>query len=257
MIDIHNHLMYGIDDGCKTLEESIKVLEEAAAKKIHSIIVTPHYIKGSRFEANNETKESLLNEINEKISEKGVKIKLYMGNEVYVENDMLNLLEQKKIASLNHSRYLLFELPMGSEINNLSEIIFNLRVANIIPVIAHPERYFQFQKKPELLIPLIEQGCLFQSNLGSLIGLCGKEAKNSLITMLKHNYIHFMASDVHHPNSHIYTNIDAALKMLEEIVGSDYANELVEINPQKIIDNNVIVPKEPKVIKKGFFSFKS
>lgn len=256
MIDIHNHIMYGIDDGCKTLEETLEVLKEAYENGIHSIILTPHYIKGSKFEANNLEKNKLLKEIKAKANEKDINVKLFIGNEVYIENNMLDLLEKKEIASLNNSRYLLFELPMGSEINNLSEIIFNLRIANIVPIIAHPERYFQFQKNPELLIPLIEQGCLFQGNLGSLSGYYGKEVKKTLLTMLKHNYIHFIASDVHHPESH-YLIYNEIYKTLDETVGKESAYELTEINPQHIIDNKTIEIKEPKPIKKSFFSFKN
>lgn len=255
MIDIHNHIMYGIDDGCKTIEESLAVLKEAEKNGIHSLILTPHYIKGSKYKKNNDEKLEILNSLNELLNANNMNIKLYLGNEIYVENNMIELIQSGEASTLNGSRYILFELPMGSEINNLSEIIFSLKVDGYIPVIAHPERYFQFQKKPELLIPLIEQGCLFQANLGSLVGLYGKDAMKCVKVMLKHDLIHFMASDVHHSNSRNYLTIKDSYKVLVSLVGEDIARELVETNPSKIINNELFEVREPKDIKKKLFFF--
>src|SRR5574344_282829 len=164
MIDIHNHIIPNIDDGCKTIEESIICIEEMYKLGISSMVCTPHYVKGSKYNKNNKEKEKCLSLLKKEVKKRKLDINLYLGNEVYYEDNMLELLNDGTITTLNNSRYLLFELPMTSEVHNLGNIIFELRRNGIIPVIAHCERYTWFQKKPNDLIPLIEQGALIQGN---------------------------------------------------------------------------------------------
>lgn len=252
MIDIHSHILYGIDDGAKTIEDSLKILKEAEKLGFSDIIFTPHYIKGSKFICNNKEKRLILKKIKEAYNGN---INLYLGNEIYYENNMLDLLMSGEATTLNNSRYMLFELPMNSEVNNLKEAIFNLKVKGVIPVMAHPERYEVFQKYPNELYDLINQGCLMQCNFGSLVGIYGKEASKCIKTLLKHDMVHFMATDVHRYDGHNYTKLNEAVMELEKIVSKDYAKELTEINPLCIINDENINIREAKEIKKKLFPF--
>lgn len=254
MIDIHNHLLPGIDDGCITYADALKALKEAENNGIKAIILTPHYIKGSKFACNNQDKKEILKKLKEEALENNINIELYLGNEIYFENELYELITNGEAMTLNDSKYMLFELPMTNIVNNLKEVIFDLRSKGIVPIIAHPERYTYFQDDPNELIPLIRQGCLFQGNLGSLLGLYGKGAKKCLKVFLEHNLIHFMASDVHHSNSKNYILLDDGLKELENIVGAE-AKTLIEENPLKVINNQDIIIKEPKEVKKRFHLF--
>lgn len=255
MYDIHNHLLPKIDDGSISFDDSILALQEAEKLGIKGIILTPHYIKGSNFACNNKQKEELLKELIEQVKENNINIELYLGNEIYYENNIDELIKNNEAMTLNNSKYILFELPMTSIVNNLKEVIFSLRSKGFIPIIAHPERYSFFQDKPEELIPLIKQGCLFQGNIGSLVGIYGKNSKKCLKKLLLHNLIHFMASDVHHSKSKNYLLLNDGIKELKSIVGEEKTNELTCKNPLKIINNEDIDIKDPKEFKKLFHLF--
>lgn len=254
MIDIHSHLLPLIDDGCKSFEDALIALKEAEAKGIKKIILTPHYIKGSNYACNNKEKKKLLEELQNQAKEKNIKVELYLGNEIYFDNDLEKLILDDETMSLNASKYILFELPMNNKVNNLKEMIFELRSKGYIPILAHPERYFYFQKSPKLLIPLIEQGCLLQGNLGSLVGLYGKSSKKCLKELLTHKLIHFMATDVHHANSKNYDLLDEAVLELKKIVGAEETKKLTFENPQKVINNQEIKITKPKEFK-SFLKF--
>ena len=111
MRDIHSHIMYGIDDGSRSLEESIKLLKIQEEKGITDIILTPHYIENTDYTCSIKQKKNIIKEL-----KKHTTINLYIGNEVYITENIKELLEDKKISTLNNSRYLLVELPMNNKI---------------------------------------------------------------------------------------------------------------------------------------------
>ena len=124
MKDLHSHILMGIDDGSKSLEESLEILKKAEQAGITDIVLTPHYIKNSKYDANNQKKKKLLNELSKEARALGINVKLYLGNEVFIDNDIIKLIASKKIAKINNTRYILIELPMSSELNNALEIFF-------------------------------------------------------------------------------------------------------------------------------------
>ena len=141
-IDIHNHILYGIDDGSKSLEESIEILKQHKEMGFKDIVVTPHYIENSKYTTNNKEKEKILKTLKDKV--KG--INLYLGNEVFINNNLEELLKKQEISTINNSRYLLIEFPMNQKLKTITNTIYELKIKGIIPVIAHPERY-EYVKK--------------------------------------------------------------------------------------------------------------
>ena len=117
---------------------------------------------------------------------------------------------------------------------------------------AHPERYPEVQKDPNMLIPLINEGIILQSNYGSIVGQYGKEAKNTIKKMLNSNMVHLLGSDVHRPGT-IYWIIEEAKNKIAKIVGEAKLEELTTINPGKILKNEVMDIDEPIKVKKGWF----
>ena len=124
MIDIHSHIMYGIDDGSKNIETSLEILKDAYNNGVTDIFLTPHYVEDSRYNTNNNDKEEILNTLKEKLKEENVNINLYIGNEIFINENISKYIDNKEIASLNNSNYLLIELPMGRIFNNTKEIFF-------------------------------------------------------------------------------------------------------------------------------------
>ena len=231
MLDIHSHILYGIDDGSRTKEESIELLRYLESQGVKKIIVTPHYIENTLYEATISKKKKIIKEL-----EKETNIKLYIGNEVYFSDKTLDLLKEKKLSCLNDSRYLLIELPMSSKIKDLDEMIFDLTISGIVPIIAHPERYSYVQNDIKYLDKLKESGALFQSNYGSLTGTYGKKAEKTIKKLLKNGYISFMGTDIHHIDHK--TDIELASKKLRKIVKNEkIVEDITTNNIQKVIDN--------------------
>lgn len=235
MRDIHSHILYGIDDGSRSIEESIEILDEMYNEGVTDIILTPHYIYKSKYNCNNENKIELLKELQRNYS----KINLYLGNEVYINDNILDLIKNKEIMTLNNSRYLLIELPMENKIKDLENIIFELVRNNIIPIIAHPERYIYVQKNIDYFDNMLDMGVLLQGNYESLFNKYGNTCNKTLKKLLKKNSITFLGSDIHHKNHN--SNIDKLNKKLYKIIKDENTiNNLIDTNIKKVIENKDI-----------------
>ena len=204
MIDIHSHLIPNVDDGAKSPEETIELIKEAREAGITDIILTPHYIINS-YEQNAETLILLKDKLQQIINSENIKVNLHIGMEVYITDNLVEILKQNKILTLAGSKYLLMELPLNTNVQYLDMVIFKLIENNIIPIIAHPERYKFVQEDPSKVRELIESGCLIQSNIGSILGIYGKKAKKTIKYLLKNDLINFIATDTHRKNTISFT----------------------------------------------------
>lgn len=239
MKDLHSHILMGIDDGSKDINESIKILRQAQEKNITDIMLTPHYINNSIYNADNQKKKSLLLKLKEELKKENININLYLGNEVYIDEDIVNLIKEKKISTLNDTRYVLIELPMREELKNDKEIIFNLITNNYIPVIAHPERYTYIQDDPNKIDKYIELGALFQGNYLSLYGNYGKSAQKTLKKLIKTNKITFLGSDIH-KSSTDYKTEKLEKKLLKITKNKEIVENLMNNNFEYLINNKEI-----------------
>ena len=238
MKDMHCHLLYGIDDGSTSIEESIKLLKEMEKSGTTDLMLTPHYIRNSNFNCNNKTKKELLKQLIEKKNENNIKINLYLGNEVYFSYHLIDLIKQGEIRTLNNTRYLLVEYPLQNKVNNALEIIQQLVSKGVIPVLAHPERYELFQKDPDLIEEYLHAGVLMQGNFTSLFGKYGPRAKKLLTYYLRNKQITFLGSDTHHE---VKYNAKKLEKMLLKITkDKQYVEDLMYNNFDKVINDEDI-----------------
>ena len=250
MVDIHCHVIPNVDDGSRNIEETFHMLKEAYDAGFTDIITTSHYIEG-HYECNKADRKAWIDALNIGLKQKGINVTLYNGAEIFISENMCDYIKQDIIGTLNNTKYVLFELPMNSKPMYLKEIIFDLLSMNLVPVIAHPERYSYVQKDPNMLIEYIEMGALFQSNYASIIGYYGKEAKNTVKQLLEHNMIHFLGTDNHRPKT-IYASMSEILNELGEIISGKKIKMLTEINTRKILNNEDITIEKPIEIKKSF-----
>lgn len=251
MIDFHSHIIYGVDDGAETIEDSIHILKQARKAGFTKILLTPHYMQ-DYYEVPVSEIQTRIEKIREKCTEENIDITLYQANEIYITNHMAELLEEKQATSMNNSRYVLFETPMNQEPPNLLEVIYDLLENGKVPIIAHPERYSYIQEKPNKVIELMEHGVLFQSNYGSVIGQYGKDIQKTVHLLLKNNGIQFLGSDVH-KQGQIYLRMEEINHTLNKLIGKEKTEELTTINPEKVIQNETIEIEIPEPIKQGFF----
>ncbi len=234
MIDIHSHILPNIDDGSRSLNETIHILKEAQKAGFTKIISTSHYIDGY-YEANEEQRTKLLKEIKENFQG----IELYLGNEIYITNQMTDLLSEKKASTINNSKYVLFELPMNTKAMDVKEVVFRLMEKGYVPIIAHPERYEYVKGNIEYVRELADMGVLFQSNYGSSIGMYGKKAQKTQKKLLEEGLIQFFGSDVHTVEQ-IYTKMPKILKKLRKIISEEELEQFSTVNPQKVLNNEDI-----------------
>lgn len=244
MIDIHSHLVYGVDDGSKSVEDTICMLKEAKEAGFTDVICTSHYMEGYYEVPCNEIASKILNMKSLKQD-----IKIHQGNEIYATENIVDYIDSKKAMSLSNSRYVLIEFPMQSKPINIDQVIYLILNAGKVPIIAHPERYNYVRENPNMLLEYIEQGALFQTNYGSIIGMYGSEIKETAKKLLTHNMIHFLGSDNHRTNS-VYKLVPEALKTLKRWIGKEKIEELTTYNPTCILNNEELEIDDPKEMKK-------
>ena len=237
MIDCHSHIIFDVDDGCELLEDSINTIKNLNSIGFNKIVLTPHYLKGSSFVKNNQEKKEKLNILKEKLKEENIDVELFLGNEIYITDDIDDLIIEKEATTMNKSRYILIELPLYNKINNIEDTLYELKIKGYIPVIAHPERYLYFQKKPKEINNLLETGVLFQSNYGSIVGNYGKDAMKLVEYLLKKDMVTFMATDIHRPNSSIIENFPLIKKKIVSIIGEEKFNKISNDNILKMIND--------------------
>ena len=238
-VDIHTHVLPGVDDGSKSINESLAIIDYLKSIGINDIILTSHYIKGTSYEYNTKARISILNTLENELKDNDVR--LYLGNEVYLCDEVVDLYKNGEICTLNNSRYMLVELPLTSYYKNFPTALCELNDAGVIPIIAHPERYRFIQNDKERIKELLEFDCLLQINIDSLIGKYGRKAKKIAKFLLKNNLVSFVATDTHYVSDS--KKLKKAYKKLKKIVGEDKYEDLVYNNPKKVIENRTIKEK--------------
>lgn len=250
MIDFHTHILPNIDDGSRSIEETFNLIEEAKEAGFDKIVLTPHYMEGY-YETDVAEREAWLDAISKNLFIKRFNGSLYLGNEIYMSDNLISLLENAKASTINNTSYVLFELPLNAEPLNLYNIIYEMEKNKIVPVMAHPERYAFVQKDPELLYDLVNKGVLLQSNFGSIIGQYGNKAKVLVKKMLECKLVHFMGTDVHREKT-IYPKVKECIREMRTIIPKDYLDEITNINPELALTNKRIDTRAPKHIKFDF-----
>ncbi len=247
MIDFHSHILPNIDDGARSIEETFNLIREAKNVGFDAIISTSHYIEGY-YETDQPEREVWINAIYENLQAKNIDIKLYLGNEVYISENLIKLLEQGRASTINDTNYVLFELPLKIEPMNLYQVVYEMLQYKLVPVLAHPERYSFVQKDVDLVYDLIKAGVLMQCNYGSIIGQYGERAQLLVKKFLQNNMVHFLGSDVHRQKT-IYPKIPQILPQIDELIGEDKLIELTTTNPQLALKNKRIEIEEPRKIE--------
>jgi len=243
MKDLHNHLLYGIDDGSRSYQESIEILSNLESEGVTSIVVTPHYISGSNYNSNNKEKKELLKEL-----QKSTNIKLYLGNEIFIDNRVIDEIKNGNISSINNSRYILIELPLHERLEHAKDILFRLRNEGYIPIIAHPERYHYIDL--DELMSFIEMGCLLQGNITSLNEKYGKNARLNLELLLKKRMIYVLGTDTHSKHK---SSIKLCCDKLKKIIkDNNIYEDLVNNNFERIV-NDKDVPRYEIISTKKLF----
>lgn len=237
IVDLHTHILPGVDDGAQTIEESLEIIEFLSKRGIKDIVLTSHYIKNTKYNIDENDRKNILKELEKRLNHE--EIHLYLGNEVYLCEDIMELLKNHEIITINNTQYMLVELPLTGYLNQLPNILCELTSQGIVPIIAHPERYQFLQKHNQRICELLEFNCLLQCNIDSLIGKYGNHAKKLMKWLLKKNLVQLVATDTHSVGKD--KDLDQSFKKLKKIVGKERFIELTNTNPTKILQGEKVV----------------
>ena len=222
MTDLHTHILYNVDDGSKSFEESLEMINKLSFLGFDKIISTSHFIEGTSYCADNEVRGQLLLEL-----QKHTDVKLYLSNEIFINPYIDEYIDNNYIMPINKNT-LLIELPMSSELKDALDILYELKTKGFRIILAHPERYTYFQDKYSLIDKFKEYDILFQCNFGSIIGLYGHNAEKLMKYLLKKGWVDYLGSDVHRANSTFFNNFAKIEKHIIKYVGKDGYEQIIK-----------------------------
>ena len=235
MIDLHLHILPGIDDGSGSIEESVKMARKLAGLGFNGVFCTSHYIADSPQTANNQTKNRLREKLQGELDKAGIKLKLMPGNEIYIDPKMVDFLTTKKATCLGgdfnarkKNQHVLFELPFYAEVSYLRDIIFELKAKGLVPILAHPERYLFIQKKKEVIFEIVKLGVKLQSNYGSIVGQYGGKAKKIMKFLLKNRLVSYLGTDIHRAEGSLFLKFEKAEKKIIKLIGESEYRKIIE-----------------------------
>jgi len=238
MIDSHCHVLFGIDDGPTTLEDSITMLRDALADGVNKVICTSHCVPGIKFENEYSVLKPIYDLVVEELKRQKIDLKLYLGCELMVTPLSLEWLKENRIATTNQTQWLLVEIPYLSNLQfelNVEETFKTLISMGYKILIAHPERYKQIQGDTTKLAEWKAIGCKFQINRTSLLEGAKEIERNLAWQMLDDGYCDVIATDAHRLTNRNITLSDA-YALIEKKYGREKADLLFTYNPQRLID---------------------
>lgn len=193
-VDLHSHLIPGIDDGAKNMEDSIQLITELKNLGYSKIITTPH-IMSDYYRNTPEIILSGLDKVREELNKRNIDIEIEAAAEYYYDEYFLDLIEKKNLISIKNE-FLLFELSYLSKPTGIEEVIFKIQTIGLKPVMAHPERYPYLRIND--FMKYKEAGCLMQMNILSLTGHYGEHVRHLAHELIEYNLVDFIATDLHH-----------------------------------------------------------
>lgn len=237
-IDIHSHILPGIDDGSKDFSMSMEMLKAAAESGITQIIVTPHN-KPGRHNASPEKIDSLISMLEKAMKKNEISIRLYPGNELYYRSSLTEEIGENRAITLAGADYVLTEFNPMDDYDYIRNGIYSLMAGGYRPILAHAERYLKISGKTDKIEELMKMGCYIQVNAGSVMGSCGLSAKLFTRKLLKNEIVHFVATDAHDMKERS-PQIDECAAFIRRKYGEEYMRKLLYENPMRVIRNEYI-----------------
>ena len=234
MIDIHCHIIPGVDDGAKTRFQVRELLKMEYESGVRALILTPHHRKGM-FEADRETVMKRASYVRDEIQSLKMDMKLYLGCEYHANSDMIEELRENPHFRINGSNYVLVEFSSAHSFAKIRNWIYQLVTSGFVPIIAHIERYPAAVDRTEKVEELVNLGALIQVDAGAVLGEYGFKQKRISWMLLERYLVHFVASDAH-DTENTRPNLKECAVRLERKLGRSYAEELLVQNPQKILE---------------------
>ncbi|HET6170180.1 MAG TPA: CpsB/CapC family capsule biosynthesis tyrosine phosphatase [Terracidiphilus sp.] len=252
MFDVHYHLIFGVDDGPKTLESSLELAQASIAQGVTHIVATPH--ASARYPYQRQVNEDRLKILQDHF---GDSITLGLGCDFHLSYDNLEEFEREPTGfTINRSKYLLVEFPDFVNIGVYNDVFFRIMAAGVIPIITHPERNPSLITNPTPLVDWVHMGCLLQITAASLWGHFGKSPQSLCRRLIQANYVHLIASDAHNLGGRPPA-MARGFEHLAKTYGQETAERLCIDNPRAMFYGEPLSPQpEPsKSLNGGKFAY--
>ena len=241
MIDIHSHILPGLDDGAQDLYDTLEMVSLAAESGISAMVATPHCnIPGGYKNYFSDKYVEAIQSVRDAVHRENLPVNILPGVEVFAQENVVRLLQEGKIMTLNQSKYLLMEFAFHEDPAFVKHIVKKVQELGVIPVIAHAERYEFAQQEPNLIYELRKQGFPIQINKGSFQGKFGNRAMQLAYEFLNHNLVSVIASDAHSPYQRTPYMADVYEELLEHYP-KNYLDMIFSENPRRICENEPIL----------------
>lgn len=251
MIDIHTHILPGLDDGARDYGEALQMAELALDGEVDILVASVHGNQRGRYENYNSLElQQQFSQLQEIIREEQLEITILPGMEVMASEDLKMLIDRGEVLPLNGSDYYLVEFMFDEEPDNMNAMLTAICSMNKTPVIAHPERYFAVWDNPNLVYDWRKRGIMIQINKGSLFGMFGRRAASTAQQLLDHGLITCIASDAHEAKVRTPGLADVR-RFLEEEYTWERAMLLLEENPGRLIRNEPILDQNYEPIERN------
>lgn len=251
MIDIHCHILPGVDDGPKNLVRFLEMAYRAVETGITHIFSTPHHANG-HYVNDKETILQLVRHYNRILQQENIPLVIHPGQEIRLQRDIFLQLRMNELLTLaNKGKYVLLELPTEEVPAYTQEVIYEFQLIGISPIIVHPERNSHLLEDHQLLYELVQEGALTQLTSSSLLGHFGKKVRVFAEEMIAHEQAHFIATDAHNTSTRGFF-LHEAYEMIARQYGQEKTSYFKE-NAELLLDNKPIQPMPPLPFRKKIF----
>ena len=237
-IDIHCHIVFGVDDGARDLKDSVNIVKMAYNQGIREMIATPHFETGV-YEDNQKEIHENFETLKKALEARAIKVKLHLGNEIYYSYGVVDNLEKGKINTLAGTRYVLVEFSPADGFKYIKESLYELVSAGYIPILAHAERFPEVIKYEDRVKALIEEGSYIQINAHTIAGGSGMMMRRRIIKYIQKGLVHFVGTDAHSTGRRS-PDISGCLSWLRKKTDDETIRRIMIENQKKVIAGEYI-----------------
>lgn len=250
LTDLHTHILPGLDDGAASLDDAADMAGAALEDGISRLAATPHSLRWAPG-IGRAALEAKVQALTQSLAARGLGVTVVPGAEMALISSLPQQIDAGEAVTLNGSRYLLVELPLTGLPPRLEDILFQVRVRGLVPILAHPERSTDLRRDLRLLRRLVERGLLLQVTAGSLEGRFGAGPQGFACRLLRERLVHVIASDAHDPRDRS-PRLTRAQAVAARVVGPEEALALVATNPARILDDLPLELEPPRPPRRWF-----
>ncbi len=244
MIDMHSHILPGLDDGAADWDEALAMARVAVEDGITEMVCTPHWVLG-KYENDRETVLRRFAEFEERLAAEKIPLKIHSGTELRIDTSIPGRLKDGRLLSLNNgSGYVLLELPDEAMPENLHDFFWNLQINGYRPILSHVERNPYFRENPDRLLHWVENGILTQITAASLLEGFAEEIREFALSLVEHRLVHMLVTDTHSLRMR-KPQLSGARRVIEDLVGPEAATRMVCDTPQRILKGEHIPVIDP------------